>query len=318
MIVRPVLIVGAPRSGTSTLQQILRNHPEFWSLPSESDIIWDQFCHPALHGWHSEALDSSDLSAIDRSQILRMFEDYMRPASYWRPFESKGLIWGFRRVPAVRKFMRFAFRKVLPLIGRLSSYTGEKRLLEKTASNCFRLDYVTGVFPDAKIIYPSRDGRNNVNSLINAWLHPTRFFTYSVPEDLNIEGYHHKGWKFVLPPGWRDYTQRSLAEVCAFQWRACHESMLSEIAKDKYRDRVFRLRLEDLVADPPQQLRMLTEFLELPYDDYFETLACNLPVVNSPDNDVSPQKWRGKNSEAIQRIMPYIAPTMSRLGYEID
>jgi hypothetical protein len=118
-------------------------------------------------------------------------------------------------------------------------------LLEKTASNCFRLGYVTGVFPDAKIIYPVRDGRNTVNSMINAWRHPERFFTYDVPMELHIEGYVHGRWKFVLPPGWRDYTRRSLAEVCAFQWRSCHEFMLAETAKEQYRDRVLRIRLEE-------------------------------------------------------------------------
>ena len=299
------------------LQQILRNHDAFWSMPSESDIIWDRFCHPALRDWSSECLDSGDLDPSDRTQILALFEDYIRPASFWRAFESRNLIWGFQRVPALRKAMRFAFRKLFPLLGSFSSRQREKRLLEKTASNCFRLDYVSGVFPDAKIIYPCRDGRNNVNSLINAWLHPSRFFTYDVPAQLQIKGYPHEGWKFVLPPGWRDYTTRSIADVCAFQWRACHEAMLAETCKDKYRGRVLRLRLEDLVADPESRLRELAEFLELPYDDYFDAIARNLPVVNSPDNDVSQDKWRGDNYEAITEILPQIEPIMTRLGYEI-
>lgn len=317
MIVRPVLIVGAPRSGTSMLQKILRNHAAFWSLPSESDMIWDQFCHPALHGWESECLDENDVTPAVRDEILKQFEAYMRPAAFWRPFENANLIWGFRRMPAVRKLMRSTFKTIFPLITRLSSRNREKRLLEKTASNCFRLGYVNEVFPDAKIIYPTRDGRNNVNSLINAWRHAERFFTYDVPERLTIEGYHHEGWKFVLPPGWRDYANRSLAEVCAFQWRACHEAMLSETRKEKYSGRVYRVRLEDLTAQPSQQLQSLAEFLELPFDDYFRTLAADLPVVNSPDNNVSADKWRGENRQLIEQITPMIAATMQQLGYEI-
>jgi len=101
-----VLIVGAPRSGTSMLQKVLRNHPQFWSLPSESDMIWDQFCHPALRGWESECMDESDLITEERDQILNLFESYTQPASFWRPFESTNLIWGFRRVPALRKVTR--------------------------------------------------------------------------------------------------------------------------------------------------------------------------------------------------------------------
>ena len=318
MIVRPVLIVGAPRSGTSMLQKVLRNHPEFWSLPSESDMIWDQFCHPALRAWESEALDESDLTAADRERIIELFEDYIRPAAFWRPFEKTNLIWGFRRMPAVRRVMRQVFARVLPHIRRSSDKEIPKRLLEKTASNCFRLGYVTGVFPDAKIIYPVRDGRNTINSMINAWRHPKRFFSYDVPVKLNIAGYRYDRWNFVLPPGWREYTERSLAEVCAFQWRSCHEFMLAETAKEQYRDRVLRIRLEEFVAAPEKSMKQLAGFLDLPYDDYFERVAKELPVVNSPDGDVSRDKWRGENLELIESVMPMIAPTMQRLGYEID
>jgi hypothetical protein len=300
------------------LQKVLRNHPEFWSLPSESDMIWDQFCHPALHGWESEVLDESDLAEADRERIIDLFEDYIRPASFWRPFEKTNLIWGFRRMPAVRRVMRAAFARILPYIRRSSDRKIAKRLLEKTASNCFRLGYVTRVFPEAKIIYPVRDGRNTVNSMINAWRHPERFFTYDVPEVLHIKGYEHGRWKFVLPPGWRDYTRRPLAEVCAFQWRSCNETMLAETAKQQYQGRVLRIRLEDFVADPEMNMKQLAGFLDLPYDGYFERVARELPVVNSPDGDVSKDKWRGENRELIESVMPIIAPTMRRLGYEID
>ncbi|MDH4126807.1 MAG: sulfotransferase [Gammaproteobacteria bacterium] len=316
MIVKPVLIIGAPRSGTSMLQKILRNRPEFWSLPSESDMIWDRFCHPALHAWQSESLDEHDISPAAKAEILAMFETYMRPAGFWRPFEKANLIWGFRRIPAIRKMMRAAFESVLPILAGRTSAEVEKRLLEKTASNCFRLGYVNEVFPQAKIIYPTRDGRNNVNSLINAWRHEERFFTYDVPQQLHIEGYALDRWKFVLPPGWRDFTNRPLAEVCAFQWRACHEAMLSEISKQKYSGRVLQVRLEDLAARPGVQFERMAEFLELPYDAYFKALERNLPVVNSPDNDASTDKWQGENRDLIEQIMPMIAPTMRRLGYD--
>lgn len=298
------------------LQKVLRNHPAFWSLPSESDMIWDQFCHPALNDWESERLDESNISAADRAEILRLFEAYMRPASFWRPFENANLIWGFRRVPAVRKLMRGTFKLLFPLMSRLSIRPLEKRLLEKTASNCFRLGLVNYVFPDAKIIYPTRNGLNNINSLINAWRNSDRFFTYDVPTSLDIAGYDHGRWKFVLPPGWRDYTNRPLAEVCAFQWQACHESMLAETGKEKYRGRVYRLKLEEFVAEPESQLRALADFIEVPYDDYFREVAADLPVVNSPDNVVAPDKWKGENRDMIEQIRPMIADTMRALKYE--
>jgi hypothetical protein len=92
--------------------------------------------------------------------------------------------------------------------------------------------------------------------------------------------------------------------------------MLSEIRKDKYSGRVLRIRLEDLVARPGEQLEIMADFLELPFDAYFRALAADLPVVNSPDNDASTDKWQGENRHLIDQIMPMIAPTMRRLGYD--
>ena len=94
--------------------------------------------------------------------------------------------------------------------------------------------------------------------------------------------------------------------------------MLAETAKERYQGRVMRIRLEDFAAEPQDNLKKLADFLDLPYDDYFERIAEELPVVNSPDGDVSPDKWRGANRELIESVMPMIAPTMRRLGYEID
>ena len=318
MIVRPVFIVGAPRSGTSMLQQVLRNHPEFWSMPSESDVIWDKFCHPALRDWESEVLRADDLTHDDREAIHQLFEAYIRPATFWQPFEKTNVIWSFRRSPAIRRLMRLAFETLLPVIARMKDRSQPKRLLEKTVSNSLRITYVDNVFDDARFIFAVRDGRNSVNSLIQAWRHPDRFFTYDVPTKLRMPGYSHNRWKFVLPPGWREYTDRPLAEVCAFQWRACNEAMLAETAKERFNGRVLRVRLEDLTTDPGQQLAEIASFLELEYDDYFKVAAGNLPVVNSPDNVVSRNKWQGENRHAIEKILPMIAPTMERLGYETD
>ena len=92
--------------------------------------------------------------------------------------------------------------------------------------------------------------------------------------------------------------------------------MLAEISKPKYSGRVLRFRLEDLTEEPEEWLRRITEFAELPYDDYFRGVARDLPVVNSPDGNVSREKWRQENPERIQKILPTIAAMQRALGYE--
>lgn len=250
-----------------------------------------------------------------RRDLLRQFANFMGPARLFGYLEKTDLLWGFRRSPRLRRSLRRIYLAGYPVVALLLRRPRKIRFVEKTASNCFRLGYVNEVFPDARILYPTRHGYNNVNSLINGWLHPSRFFTYDVPLPLHIGGYPHDRWKFVLPPGWRSYTARPLEEVCAFQWRACHEAMLEETRKARYRGRVLRFKLEELARRPERWLRIIAEFVELPYDDHFRAVARDLPVINSPDGDTSEDKWRRQHREKIERVMPMIDPMLSRLGY---
>lgn len=315
MIRNPVLIIGAPRSGTSLLQKLLRGHPAFVSLPSESDMIWDKYCHPALHDWRSERMDGIEADAALRLAIHAEFERYAAPAATWRWFEESNLIWNFQRNPILRKIMKALFRAGFPILRGLSRSDGARRLIEKTASNCFRLEFVNSVFPDARFVYVTRNAQANVNSLINAWRHPTRFFTYNVPEKLEIPGYPHDRWKFVLPPGWRGYVRRPLEEVCAFQWASCHDAVINSFAAPEFAGRVLQVKLEDLTARPPVVLKKIAEFIGVAYDDYLQRAAAHLPVVNSPDNDARADKWKSQNRDLIQRIVPIVQPMMQRLGY---
>jgi hypothetical protein len=45
--------------------------------------------------------------------------------------------------------------------------SGKKLLVEKTPSNCFRIKYLQSVFPEAKFIYVTRDGRDGVMKKVN-------------------------------------------------------------------------------------------------------------------------------------------------------
>lgn len=317
MIEKPVLIVGAPRSGTSLLQKIIRNHPSFWSMPSDSEIIWNRYCHPRLSDWHSEYKSAEDVTPEARQDIPRAFENLILPGSLWSRIQQEDIIWSSDRKSWFRPVTRELYKTVFPAIMSLIPKKRPRRLLEKSIGNCFRLSYVNEVFPDAKIIYTVRDGRNNVNSLINGWMNPNRFFNYKLPLELKMEGYPYDRWNFVLPPGWEEYVSRPLEEVCAFQWVSCHEFLLEETQLPKYEGRVYQVKLEDLSTHPGRYLRELTEFIEVTFDSYFVELSREMPVVNSPDQVVDQDKWKNQNREKVERILPIIKPMMCRLGYHL-
>lgn len=194
--------------------------------------------------------------------------------------------------------------------------TGKKhRLLDKTPRNALRVPFVDGVFPDATYIYLRRDGRENVNSLINAWRTP-RYRTYELPEPHAITGVDPRWWKFVLYPGWRDDKNGPLEVVCARQWLASNEHLLearASITDDRWLD----IRYEDLVDRPQEEVGRLMEGLGLPYEPAVRTRSA--ATSTTPINVVTPPergKWRRENRDEIEAIAELIAPTMTRLGYD--
>lgn len=191
-----------------------------------------------------------------------------------------------------------------------------KRLIDKTPRNVLRVPFVNAIFPDARFILLKRDGRDNVNSLINAWRSP-RYRTYRLPEPHPIPGVDPNWWKFVLYPGWREDLSGPLEKICAKQWIISNEHVMkarTEIDDDRWTE----IRYEDLVERPVEELGRLMEFCELPYEDAVRDAAAAMST--NPINTVTPPeqgKWRRENPEEITSILPLITPTMEALGYPI-
>lgn len=189
-----------------------------------------------------------------------------------------------------------------------------KRLIDKTPRNVLRVPFVNAVFPDARFIYLIRDGRDNVNSLINAWRSP-RYRTYLLPEPHEIPGVDPKWWKFVLYPGWRADRGGPLEVVAAKQWVASNEHVL-KAKVDIDADRWSEVRYEDLVERPVEEIGRLLEFCKLDYEQGVRDRAA--AVATTPINTVTPPekgKWRRENPKEVTSIVPMIDATMRTLDY---
>ena len=193
--------------------------------------------------------------------------------------------------------------------------TGRKHhLLDKTPRNALRVGFVSALFPDARFIYLMRDGRENTNSLINAWRTP-RYRTYELPEPHRIPGVDPRWWKFVLYPGWRDDIEGPVEVVAAKQWLASNTHAMSDL-RDVAPDRKIELRYEDLVDRPVDEVRRILGFLDLPYEPAVKEKAA--ATASTPINTVTPPepgKWRRENPAEIEAIASLIAPTMEAMGY---
>jgi hypothetical protein len=191
---------------------------------------------------------------------------------------------------------------------------GEHRFLDKTPKNVLKIPYLQALFPDAKFLFLKRDGRDVVASLIEGW-EVRQTPSYRLPQRLELADYRGRYWCFVLPEGWRDYARTSIADVAAFQYASCYDTALADLrAVDP--DAVKELAFEDLLARPREVTARLLEDLALPASEPVMDMAGRLHATpiqsNSPPR---PEKWRDR-AEVIARVLPRIAPTMERLGYE--
>ena len=244
--------------------------------------------------------------------------------AHWRPTEAHE-VWELDHHPsqhgwvsnvltaadATPEVKKRIHRSFLLVTGR------RKRLIDKTPRNVLRIPFMNEVFPDARFIYLKRDGRENVNSLINAW-RSKRYRTYRLPEPHRIPGVDPAWWKFVLYPGWEQNIDGPVELVCAKQWVASNDHVLAakpEIDPERWAE----VRYEDLVDNPIAEVGRLMEFIGLPYDEEVRRGAAD--VSTTPINTVTPPergKWRRENPKEIESIRDVIRPTMEAMGYAID
>jgi hypothetical protein len=196
---------------------------------------------------------------------------------------------------------------------------GRGRVLDKTCINVMRVPYLLALFPQATFVYIHRDGRDNVSSMIDGW-RDGRFaltqFLGPSPAPVAIEGGEFQEWHFFLPPGWRDYSQASLAEACAYQWVTANRLALEGRAQVPAAQWV-QLRYEDIFERPVEMFGEVFERLGVPFGDPLRERCASLHrrptslVAGAPARE----KWRQRNPEAIERVLPMLGPMQARLGY---
>jgi hypothetical protein len=267
---RPVVILSAPRSGSTLMFETLRRHPGLWSLGDEShaEIEAVPGLAPRDRGYASNALAAADLSPERRSEIFRNFSLQLQ--------DSHGHRWLTREVerPAA------------------------VRLLEKTPKNALRIPFLEALFPDARFLFLHRDVAENLGSMLDAW-QSGRFVTYA-----DLPGWRGPPWSLLLTPDWQALAGRPLAEVVATQWRSANETILRELQKLP-RERWRVVDYAALVRDPVATIARASRFLGLDAAPELErSLAGGLPPSRYTLSPPAPDKWRRHE----QALTPVLAP----------
>jgi hypothetical protein len=271
-IVKPVFIVGSPRSGTTLLFNVLSQSEELWSLYTES-TIWNKYAGPQHKRWETMELRASDATEETVNKIKSEF--CQRVINH----ETEN------------KHDRFI------------------RMVEKTPDNCFRIDFIRKMFPDAYFIYIKRDGRNTISSMIEAWRY---YKKYPVPLSVNIDlqnGSTTDKWWGSLPTGWQSYSKSKVIDVCLFQWKEAN-SIALESLKDIPSSRMVPVRYEDLTKNGEVVIQQICKKIGITYSNSLKNAISSIYPVNT-------FKWKENNEELILSVYEDIRKMMKIMGYTI-
>jgi hypothetical protein len=298
-IAKPLIVLGAPRSGTTMIFQALSTHPDLWSLYRESQSILNSYFPTTMEPGASAVVEHAEADTIEALR-RRFFADVGNAEASMR-------ILG-RGVPLLA---RSRAARLLAGIGR-SRKSPPIRIVEKTPDNCFRIPLLLDVFPDALFVQVVRDPRGSIASIYHGWVDEPRFRRFPLPAGYTIEGYEGAQWCFGLPPGWQRLDGATLMEVCAFQWRLYNEYCFRDLPREP--GRVFEVRYEDAAARPGAVLDDLARWADLdpaPLRRFSE----KLPVVNTWSRPRS-DKWRTMKRE-VELVLPSVSAESERLGYPV-
>lgn len=188
--------------------------------------------------------------------------------------------------------------------------TGKRRIVDKNNQNGLSVLYLFRLFPDAHFVYIKRNPGDNIDSLINGWNKADEFGSWAddLPEEIAIDNGKYRRWCFFLARGWRNLTKATIEEVCAFQYKAINEAILS--AKEQIPpEQWHQVDYETLIANPVVEFKKLLEGCSVPFDNAIEQ-HCRT-VLDKPYNtfsEIGVEKWKKSvNREKIERVLPLVA-----------
>ena len=130
-------------------------------------------------------------------------------------------------------------------------------------------------------------------------------------EDIKITGYDDDVWKFSIPADWKDWLDKSLAEVCAHQWADAHKNALESF--DQMDIDYVHVKFEDLLADPQSVIANLCDFAEVEFSSKMRKIVEEMPLVNTASKP-SEEKFK-QNEAGLEKVKAILEPVQVQLGY---
>ncbi|MFC1976014.1 sulfotransferase [Chloroflexota bacterium] len=301
---RNVFIVGAPRSGTTLLGDVLDLHPQVgrWYEPY---FILDHYFYDALH----DCRTATDATDEVKAYISSAFDYYRRKCrcnivvdksprnSLKIPFlrevfpqarfihilrDGRDVTLSINKEWQRRRGIIGENKDLLQVTNTVKNFLARQPLFKhKVAALRFELNGFTNVLDFQNFLHKSRwEGRIG-------W------------------GPRFKGWQTII-------DRVSMVEFNALQWAKCVEAIQQEHQQQLKDSVLLEIRYETLLSHPHETFEKIFDFLEIPFPADFMS---QLPPLKTSNYN----KWKkGFTKEEKSQIGPILNPLLIQLGYEND
>ena len=314
---RPIIILGAPRSGTTILYRCLALHKQLWHLSGEAHFILEGPLHPAHKGYVSNRVSADDLNVQQLNNIYATFYD--------KAINLNLVMTDPTAVFSGSNIMGRGYTKaMMALAGRLSKRkkSGHIRFIEKTPKNALRVPLLEQLFPDALYIWNMRNAHHNIDSLITGWyavdrigpIKRQRFARsgYPIMEQLKLTDYQGKRWKFALVPEWQRLKGKTVAEVAAWQYYQCNQYIYDDLSQIDP-SRIFLVHYEEFISQPELIVHKVLAWADLPEDETVTRFVQIFPRVNSVKGS---ENETLRHPEEVSTVIEHL-PNLKQLQYKM-
>jgi hypothetical protein len=259
--IKPILIIGAPGSGTTLLYQTLCSHRDLAYITH--NMLRAGLRHGRILGDRRKALFVlQNLIHRDPASILPHEAD-----NFWMTY------FGYYNYMTENDYSEEIAAYYRKKVLQVQNLWGRSRFMNKNLQNSFRVRLLNLIFPDAKFIHIIRDGRAAAFSLLNKKdLGATSPILLVGFKDILGEKYHlERSELYNYGLAWAEYVTKAIEA--------------SAIAQDRY----YEVLYENLVTEPHDELRKIIDFCELDWYGEFEE---KIPPTQNMN-----EKWKQKASK---------------------
>lgn len=279
---QPLILIGAARSGTKLVRDLIAAHPAVDRVPYDINYIWRLGNEHLPH----DELSPELLTPQIRQRILRGFTRY----SSWAPFLIEKTVSNCLRVAYVHAVFpeaRFIHlvrdgRDVIESVYRQWIAPPDWRyILEKAKS-----------FP-----------------LTEAFGYALYYARYTCRKLVTPDKKKSGTWGPRYAGIDEDLASKDLLEVCAIQWARSVERALSDLSSLPI-EQVLSIRYEDFVRNPCSYLEMIAQFAGIAPVPYLEKV--NVEIVSQQNIG---KGSRNLSPEQMALVLPRIHNALSLLNY---